>query len=219
MIRGLKGAACLLGLLLTASSANAGPIASYFSGGGPAVPDDDPTGVTSQISVPDNFIINSGNAITITLTHWTHTWIGDLIISLTGNDGVTRTVLARPGGALCDANFVVSSSYSFNSGNSNDFVPCPAATVPAGAYTTLEADNFTNSNLSSGWDNQSTLGLWTLNVSDNAFIDEQGAGWFWEISFDTTTAVSSVPEPATLALFGAGLLGLGVLRRRKTKPN
>ena len=51
-----------------------------------------------------------------------------------------------------------------------------------------------------GYDN--SLGGWTLNINsagDSVF------GW----------SSTTVPEPATLALFGFGLLGMGMVRRRK----
>ena len=35
-----------------------------------------------------------------------------------------------------------------------------------------------------------------------------------DISPSETTTLSSIPEPASLAVFGVGLLGLGVVRRR-----
>jgi len=57
------------------------------------------------------------------------------------------------------------------------------------------------------------------------FVDSLGnvssAGAFWSMSTQTiagntyTSWSASVPEPATLAIFGIGLLGLGLARRRK----
>ena len=36
------------------------------------------------------------------------------------------------------------------------------------------------------------------------------------VSFDLVTAPSQLPEPATLALFGLGLLGVGFAARRRS---
>ena len=65
-----------------------------------------------------------------------------------------------------------------------------------------------------------------VSVAANALTIDYG-GSIWQtgsfISFDLVTSHSALPEPATLALFGLGLLGLGVaLRRRQaaqSRPN
>jgi opacity protein-like surface antigen len=63
-----------------------------------------------------------------------------------------------------------------------------------------------------------TLTTYNLNLDGVTSVTISGVpsdGGYWladNINFD-----SSVPEPMTIALFGAGLLGLGALRRRKAR--
>ena len=49
-------------------------------------------------------------------------------------------------------------------------------------------------------------------ITGNGFIDFQGHPFL-------LTPVTEVPEPGTLALMGAGVIGLGLLRRRKGRHN
>jgi hypothetical protein len=53
------------------------------------------------------------------------------------------------------------------------------------------------------------------NPTENLLIGFPGiSGGSKKVTF-TATAVAPVPEPATLALFGMGVIGLGLMRRRK----
>jgi subtilisin family serine protease/subtilisin-like proprotein convertase family protein len=64
------------------------------------IPDNDPTGVTSVITIPDEITIFGSD----TLIDITHTYIGDLVVTLTSPTGTTATLHNKAGGSADDIN-------------------------------------------------------------------------------------------------------------------
>ncbi len=193
-----------------------GGLLTYGPGTVPAIPDGFGGGVdggvvTSDILVPvdQNFTINPGNAITLSLTGWSHTYMSDLILTLTGPGGITMTFDNR-GGSNCI--MLPGNTYNFNSGNSFTLDgSCGGNFEPGGDYMTDDPG------LSAAWAGVNIAGsTWTLSAKDVGAGDTQVDPAAWSITFDTAgiNADTSTPEPSTFGLL-AGALSLGAYLRRR----
>ncbi|WP_428267305.1 S8 family serine peptidase [Haliangium sp.] len=112
---------------------------SYTNSTPVSIPDNDATGITSTIDVPDSLTI-SGAQVAVDITH---TFIGDLIVELTSPAGTTVRLHDRSGGSADD----LVQTYDvadFNGENS------------AGTWTLFVSDN-------AGID-LGTLNTWTLTI-------------------------------------------------------
>ena len=189
-----------------------------------AIPDANPAGINSTITVSQAISLTDLQvAVAIN-----HTWVGDLRVTLTSPGGTTVTLLDRPGvpastfGCSSDnMNVVFSDAASVNPETS-----CPATTPwlsgPVLPFSPLAA-----------FDGQSTLGTWTLNVSDNGGGDT-GSIINWSLiptpgleGICTVCTAGGGPIPLTPAIdlpttatwgklaLGLLVLGFGVITLRR----
>ncbi|HPF35375.1 MAG TPA: S8 family serine peptidase [Candidatus Krumholzibacteria bacterium] len=135
---------------------------SYSAAPGAAIPDNNPTGITSVITVPAG---ESGavSAISVDIDI-THTYQGDLIITLTSPLGAVITLHNRSGGS--------------------------ADNVIGNWPETLDVDGPGSLDDVLGLSNG---GDWTLRVSDNAGIDT-GTLVSWGLNFTVPAAITAVDD-------------------------
>jgi hypothetical protein len=183
------------------------------SGAGFSIPDDDLVGASSSINIGANETIN-GN-VELTIRGFTHTWIGDLVATLSGPGG-SATILFRtgePAGGFGDSSNL-DGTYVFSDDGANIWAAAgglgDGQAVPSGDYqasTTGAINVGTPVLLNPIFFGDTTAGTWTLTISDRAGGDI-GAIAGWGIAVQSF----AIPEPG-FALFG--LMGLGLVIRRR----
>jgi len=185
--------------------------AQTYTGTGGVIPDNAATpGVfTSSIVVTDVFDIAD---ITLDLTDFNHTFVGDLVITLS-NGTTTVDIVNRIGrvttGFGDSSNFA--GDYRFSNNGADLWAVAAGLTdtddvIPQDTYGVTGAGSGDFTNALSAFFGSSSAGTWTLTISDNATFDTGSLGG-WILT------LTPVPSPSTLALVGLG--GLAAARRRR----
>lgn len=168
---------------------------SYSAAGGQvplAIPDDSAAGVASSVFVPDRGRIKDLN---VAVSGIAHTFVGDLVIELTGPDGTTVRLADHPGGPGNGGNDLSGTVFDDEAGQSISEGSAP--------YT----GNFRPQNDQlSRFDGKSRRGTWTLRVRD-LFEGDAGTLQSWGVAtqkavcdIDTTapdTAITAAPSNPT----------------------
>jgi subtilisin-like proprotein convertase family protein/uncharacterized protein YvpB len=149
-----------------------------------SIPDDNLSGVNNDIWIPDGrILVNLRLYIDIT-----HTWVGDLVITLTNQKtGKSITVLDRPGSPpyYCSYDGIVSILADYAAQPVDDQCSSYPHAI-SGIYQPMQGFNiFTNTGIS---------GTWRLNVSDH-YINDVGTLNHWCLQADVAEAMPS-PTPA-----------------------
>lgn len=163
------------------------------------IPDNVNAGVSLDLVVPNSVVGNLVSFDSLDLTNINHTWIGDLIITLTHvESGTSAIVLNRAGSIAGDASFLsdLAGNYSFSDAATGAFSNANPVNAP-GAYAPA--------NPLSVFAGISAAGTWRLNISDRASLDTG--------SFSAFGVTFTIPTPGTAALLGLG--SLVATRRRR----
>lgn len=190
-------------LSIFAALATPAAATNYFGAGG-SIPDGGGPGnqFSSSIVIGDTYNIAD---INVTLNGANHTFVGDLIITLT--NGSTSVVLVdRPGVpdfSVFGWAYNIAGDYTFDDAASTTWQNANGG-VQDDFLTLASGSSWAPENPLSAFNGQSVAGTWTLTISDNATIDTGGiSGW----------TLTAVPSPAGLALLGLGTLGAARRRR------
>jgi hypothetical protein len=211
----MKKIAMLVGVAGLALAANA---QTFGPGTGATIADNVPAGTAmGNIAVAGQ----SANiaSISFELTNLTHTWVGDLIATVTYTPSVgapiSATLMSRVGSTTVAGvgdSSNLGGNYTFSDTGSDlwALVTLPANgsafVAPSGNYRATGALSSTPVNLNSVFGGVNGNGTWGLTISDNAAADT-GALGSWSLT------IVPVPAPGAAALLGLG--GLVAFRRRR----
>lgn len=199
------------------STGSAQALTMNYSGSGFSIPDNNATGVSSDIVVSDNLNISD---ITVTLNNLNHTFIGDLVATLTNvTTNTTVSLFNRVGrvGSKGSDSSNLGGTYSFNSAFTGNLWTTAAAlngiqNIPSGNYFPTGANSAAIASPSlTAFNGGLSQGIWQLTISDNAGLDT-GSLDSWNLS----VTGQPVPEPSSIiGLLAMGAMGAGSTLMRK----
>ena len=160
--------------IICMGSGNVPMTGSQTSSPGTAIPDNNPTGVTVTMNVTENVSMTD---LDVNL-NISHTWVGDVIVTIKSPSGTMATIIDRPGRTT--------SGFGCSGDNIVAVLDDEAATAVenecAGSVPTINGSFIPNNPLSV-FDGESTMGLWELTVSDVVSPDT-GTINSWGIDYD-----------------------------------
>ncbi len=191
----------------------AGPVAAGadYTGAGFDIPDLVASGASSVISVSGDTL--SITSLEVTLVGLTHTWIGDVVATISAPSGTvfplfTRVGLSTTSGGAGDSTNLGGSYIFRDSAVSSLWASAQAlgadAAVPSGSYRTSAALTGAATSLNGAFAGQNSNGNWTLTISDRASADIGRLG-SWSLTI--------VPTPGSLAVVGMAAVLVGRRRR------
>ena len=192
------------------------------------IPDDDPTGVSDTIVIPDNFTVTDLNVYINAL----HTWVGDL--SFTLDHAATPTAIINQPGVPASTFGCSGDNYdvTVDDEGPNTAIENQCGTTPPAIQGIAPGGDPPSTTLLQAYDGQNVNGAWTLTVVDNAGGDTGTlVAWCIEVPLPPTAvtlsgldaAQSPAPVPAGLPMAalpvaaGLAMAAVYALRRKVGK--
>ena len=173
-----------------------GTVSNTYTNSTPvSIPDNDPAGITSTLDVPDSIII-SELSVNVNITH---TYIGDLIVTLTSPEGTSVTLHDRSGGSTNNLNATFAPTEFANEDTFGDWTLSVSdnagidlGTLDSWSITVLGAPSGTpgNHRPTAGFTSTSD-GLTATFTDTSTDTDGTIAAWSWSFGDGTTSTAQS----------------------------